>query len=177
MKEALKVLTITFVGLIIAVVVYPFLHESGHSLAAMIVGAKIVEFNLYPLPNVLCNVQSIGIIGMVVIGISGILFPFLLTTVIQPRRFRSWYICFTIRVICLLSFIIAFFAAMVFRTDLKMVNEDITQVIQLTPDYRELYAVTLLGLMIWDVFLVVKSHPITQCLHFFDLENQKANEA
>lgn len=177
MKDAVKIATITIVGLIIAVIVYPFLHEGGHSLAAVIVGAKVEEFNLYPLPNVLCSVQSVGTMGLVVIGISGMLLPFLLTVIIQPKRFWSWYICFTMRGICLLSFAIALFAVCVFQTELKMVNEDITQVMQLAPDYRGLYMIVLLGLIAWDILLVVKSHPIRRCMEFFGLENQKANEA
>lgn len=170
MKDAMKIAAITVVGLIIAVIVYPFLHEGGHSLAAVIVGAKVEEFNLYPLPNVLCNVQSVGTVGLFVIGIGGMLFPFLLTSIIQPKRFWSWFICFTTRGICLLSFAIALFAAAVFQTDLKVVNEDITQVMQIAPNYRALYVVMLLGLIAWDILLVVKSHPIRRCMEFFDLE-------
>lgn len=174
MKDAMKITAITIVGLIIAVIMYPFLHEGGHSLAAVIVGAKVEEFNLYPLPNVLCSVQSVGTMGLVIIGISGMLFPFLLTSIIQPKKFWSWYICFTIRGICLLSFVIALFAVVVFQTDLKMVNEDITQVVQLTPDYKGLYAIVLLILIVWDILLVVKSHPVRRCMEFFDLEKQKS---
>ncbi len=174
MKDAIKIAAITIVGLIIAVIVYPVLHEGGHSLAAVIVGAKIEEFNLYPLPNVLCSVQSVGTMELVVIGISGMLFPFLLTAIIQPKKFWSWYICFTTRGICLLSFVIALFAVAVFQTDLKMVNEDITQVMQLAPDYKGLYAAILLGLVVWDILLVVKSHPIRRCMEFFNLERTKS---
>lgn len=143
-------------------------------MAAVIVGAEVEEFNLYPLPNVLCSVQSVGTMGLVVIGISGMLFPFLLTSIIQPKRFWSWYICFTTRGICLLSFVIALFAVVVFQTDLKIVNEDITQVMQFTPDYRGLYGIVLLGLIVWDILLVIKSHPIRRCMEFFDLENTKS---
>lgn len=170
MKDAMKIAAITIVGLIIAVIVYPVFHEGGHSLAAVIVGAKVEEFNLYPLPNVLCNVQSVGTVGLMVIGMSGMLFPFLLTALIQPRKFWSWFICFATRGICLLSFAIALYAVAVFQTDLKMVNEDITQVMQLAPDFKGLFVIILIGLMVWDILLVVKSHPIQHCFEFFDLE-------
>lgn len=171
MKDAMKIAAITIVGLIIAVIVYPVLHEGGHSLAAVIVGAKVEEFNLYPLPNVLCNVQSVGPVGLVIIGLSGMLLPFLLTVLIQPRKFWSWFICFATRGICILSFVISLYAAAVFQTGLKMVNEDMTQVMQLAPDYKGLFVVVLMCLLVWEIFLVVKSHPIRQCMDFFDLEN------
>lgn len=178
MKDAIKIAAITIVGLIVAVIVYPLLHEGGHSLAAVIVGAKVEEFNLYPLPNILCSVQSVGTMGLVVIGISGLLLPFLLTVVIQPKRFWGWYICFTTRGICLLSFAVALFAIAVFQTERQMVNEDITLVMELAPEHKGIYAAILLGLAGWDILLVVRSHPVRRCMEFFGLPEQRAaNEA
>lgn len=89
MKDIIKLIAITVTGFFIAVIFYPFLHEGGHSLAAVIVGAKVEEFNLYPLPNVLCNVQSVGTMGLVIIGISGMLFRFLITAIIQAGVLRG----------------------------------------------------------------------------------------
>ena len=174
MKDALKIAAITIVGLFIAVIVYPFVHEVGHSLAAVIVGAKVEEFNLYPLPNVLCSVQSVGTKGLVVIGMSGMLLPFLLTAIIQPQKFWSWYICFTMRGICLLSFAISLCSIIVFQTELKMVNEDITQVMQFAPNLSGLYLSILLGLVAWDTLLLIKSHTFQHCMEFFELKKTES---
>lgn len=39
----IKTFKIIIIGLIIAILLYPFLHECGHAIVACIVGAKIVE--------------------------------------------------------------------------------------------------------------------------------------
>ncbi len=48
MKDFLKIIGIILVGLFTAVIIYPMLHEAGHSLIALTVGADVVEFNLFP---------------------------------------------------------------------------------------------------------------------------------
>lgn len=39
MKDILKCIGLLIVGLFVAVIVYPFLHETGHSIVALAVGA------------------------------------------------------------------------------------------------------------------------------------------
>lgn len=43
-KDGLKAVILTATGLLTAVLIYPFLHETGHSLAALSVGARVNEF-------------------------------------------------------------------------------------------------------------------------------------
>ena len=65
MKDILKYLGLFFVGLFVAIIIYPFLHEAGHSMAAILVGAKVIDFNLLPLPYVTCEVSSLNTIIMI----------------------------------------------------------------------------------------------------------------
>ncbi len=174
MKDALKVAAITIVGLFIAVIFYPILHEGGHSLAAVIAGAEVKEFNLFPLPNVLCDVQAVTIPGLILIGLNGMILPFLIVSVVQPRKFWSWYVCFILRGICLLSFGISLIAIILYWSGTQMANEDIMQVIGFAPSFSILYALGLAGLIVWDIVLVVKSKPIRQCLEFFNLAQPKS---
>lgn len=174
MKDATKIAAITLVGLLIAVFLYPILHESGHSLAAVIAGAEVKEFHLFPLPNVLCDVHSVTIPGMIWIGFSGMLFPFLLVSVIQPKKFWLWHISFIMRGICLLSFLISIVGAFLYGTGFEIANEDITQVIAIAPAFSFVYIIGLMGLMIWDIILMVNSKPILRYLEFFDLAQQKS---
>ncbi len=45
-KDGLKAVILTATGLLTAVLIYPFLHETGHSLAALSVGARVNEFTI-----------------------------------------------------------------------------------------------------------------------------------
>lgn len=47
------------IGLFTAVILYPFLHESGHSLFAVALGGKVTEFNLCRFP--ISCVMSVGL--------------------------------------------------------------------------------------------------------------------
>ena len=107
MKDAFKIAAVTLAGLFTAVFLYPFLHEGGHFLAAVIVGAEVKEFHLFPSPNILCDVHTVNIPGLIWIGLHGILFPFLLVCVVRPKKFWFWHINFVLRGICLLSFLIS----------------------------------------------------------------------
>ena len=59
MKYSIKIIGIFFFGLLTAIIIYPVLHEFGHSLVAIAVGAKVVDFTLFPTPNLMCDVFCI----------------------------------------------------------------------------------------------------------------------
>ena len=75
MKDAVKLFGILFFGLLTAVIIYPFLHESGHLIAAVLLGAEVLEFNLFPLPNVLCDMTHMRDISIIIVGLNGLFFP------------------------------------------------------------------------------------------------------
>lgn len=87
-KDYLKILGLIVVGLGTAILLYPFLHELGHTLAVIVTGGKILEFQLFPLPNVLCELKEYTVFNTILIGFSGMVFPFLISVV--PRRKSFW---------------------------------------------------------------------------------------
>ena len=98
MKNTVKLLGVLFFGLLTAVIIYPILHESGHSVAAVLSGAEILEFNLFPFPNILCNMTNISNIGRVFIGLNGMILPVVFSAVIsllsKNKNFWIWYVTF-----------------------------------------------------------------------------------
>lgn len=65
MRYFIKAIGLLVVGLLVAIIGYPILHELGHAVIALIVGARVVEINIIPLPNVLCDVENIDCASMV----------------------------------------------------------------------------------------------------------------
>ena len=92
MKDTRKLLGILFFGLLTAVVIYPFLHETGHSIAAFLLGAEVLEFNLFPIPNVLCNMKNLPDNRIFLVGLDGLFFPVLFAAVIQ-KVFHNRFWC------------------------------------------------------------------------------------
>ena len=99
MNNTRKAICLLPIGLLCAVFIYPFLHELGHGLVVFLLGAKVVELQWFPLPSILCRMNSIGATEYVVAGMGGIIFPAALCLLIRcNRKFWIWYAVF----ICLL---------------------------------------------------------------------------
>ncbi len=72
MKDCARCIGLLGVGLLTATVAYPLLHEAGHAVTAIMVGARVTAFQLFPVPFVVCDVSEIGGVAQAVIGIGGI---------------------------------------------------------------------------------------------------------
>ena len=167
MKDFFKGMSLVAVGLVAAIIVYPFMHELGHSIAAWISGAEIYELNLLPVPNVLCKFDSMDLLSVVLIGFGGILFPAILTGVRTPKMFLLWYLWFAIKGISVLSFLISLWALIFFQTGMEIANDDMSKVLQFAPEYRAIYVVVIMGLLAITAVQLVRSKPLRKCMDYF----------
>lgn len=175
MKDILKVIGLLFVGLIMAIIVYPILHETGHSVITILMGGEVVEFELFPLPYVLCNIRTVSDFGHVIIGLSGMLLPFAISTVIRSKNFWIWYSNFVLKGICILSFAISMIAVICYAAGHPMANEDITQVLDVWSGGIWLCFALFLCAIIFAIVIIAKEHPIQRCLNYFEVPTKKAN--
>lgn len=177
MKDAIKVFGLIVVGLLCAIIIYPFFHEMGHSITAMLVGADVVEFNLFPIPNVLCNVNLINKTGIILTGIGGMLMPLFLTVLIHPKGFWLWYSALIIKGISLLSFIISAVAVILYKLGIPMINEDITQVLDM---WNDGWMICLLGSLLFSVLTIIgiaRKKPLKRLLEYFEIQDTKKQMA
>lgn len=84
--KAKQMLGIFSIGLFTAILLYPTLHEAGHSLLALIVGAKVVDFNLFPIPSIMCDVFGVGNTGIILIGLGGIIIPYVISMIFKTKN-------------------------------------------------------------------------------------------
>lgn len=87
---SLEVTIMTLIGLAVAIVVYPFLHESGHTLTTILLGGTIREFTMFPFASVLSDISQMPNTGLVIVGLSGVLFPLIISVAIHPKQFYFW---------------------------------------------------------------------------------------
>lgn len=151
------------VGLLTAMFIYPFLHEGGHALATIFVGGKVCEFQLLPFPFVTCESSKINLSGMIMIGLSGMLFPLLFSWVIYLKNFWIWLIGVYLNFICLLSFAISLYGCIRFISGRPILNEDITKVLQLCPGQSSVFLLGLIVLIIGMVIQMIISKPLQHC--------------
>ena len=169
MKEFFKAISLIAVGLIAAIVVYPFLHESGHTLAALVVGAEVSDIQLLPIPSMLCQLDSSNKMQVIVIGFGGIMLPFMLTVLKPPKRFIPWYLWFLIKGICILSFVISLWAIMFYQTEFGIATDDMTRVLQFAPEYKVGYGAAVIILLVITIAQAVHSRPTKRCMEYFDV--------
>lgn len=167
-KCILKFVGLLAVGLITAIFIYPFLHEFGHSLAALICGAEVLDVTMFPLPSVLCKIEYQKELNVITIGFGGILFPYLLTNVPPPKKFWIWYIWILIKGITLLSLLLSMFAVYMFGIGKPVVNEDVTQILKYTAKHSAVYIVIFMGMGTSILYRIIKSKPLLRCKREFD---------
>lgn len=169
MKDIVKGISLIVVGLVAAIIVYPFLHELGHLIAAGISGAEVYEFSLLPVPNVLCRFDSMSLRSVVITGFGGIVFPAFLTGFRVPKRFMTWYLWFAIKCICVLSFVISIWALIFYQTGIGIENDDMTRVMQFAPKFQIFYLVAIIGILVQTLVQLIWSKPLNRCKRYFDV--------
>lgn len=178
MKDVAKLSGVLFFGLLTAVIIYPFLHETGHSVAAVLSGAEILEFNLFPFPNIFCNMTNISNIGRIFIGLNGMILPVVFSAVIsllsKNKNFWIWYITFILNGIGLLSTVISIAAIFLFNIGKPIANEDITQVMQAVPSCNIFILFLMSAITIWLIVKIKFDKPLEKCLAYFGLTKTKS---
>lgn len=129
MKEAIKSIGIFVVALFISVILYPFLHELGHLIMAILLGVRVVEVNLLPIPNIICETAASNIENFL-IGFGGIFFPIILSICISTKKFWIWYANFILKGICLLSVVISALS-LIFEKSQLFIQDDMRVVLSL----------------------------------------------
>lgn len=112
-----------------AIVIYPTLHEVGHFLAALAVGADIVEISIFPFPHVSMFVDAQNALGQAAIGMCGMMFP-MICLIFRPRRFVSIVVVGTIMFVNALAWLLSGVAIVANRCGVCWKNEDVITAIQ-----------------------------------------------
>lgn len=177
MKDAVKLLGVLFFGLLTAVIIYPFLHETGHSIAAVLLGAEVLEFNLSPLPNVLCNMTNLRDVSITIVGLNGLLFPPFFSVVILKlfgNSFWGEYISFVLNGISLFASFLSVLAVIFFYLGNPIKNEDVTQILHIYPDSGIAILIIAIFITIYLMITIILRKPIQRCLEYFGLKSISA---
>lgn len=171
MKDTIKAIGLFVVGLFVAVIAYPVMHELAHSLVAILVGARIIEINILPMPSVLCEVGSVDSAGIVAIGMSGMLLPYFLSAVFKPKNFWLWYANYVVKGISALAFTISTISTMCFLTGNPLPNDDTTQTLMTWSNGKWICLTISLGFAIFAIIRMIQERPLAHCMRHFDMTN------
>lgn len=177
MKDTIKAIGLFVVGLTVAVIVYPVMHELAHSVVAIAVGARVLEINILPVPSVLCDVKSVDSTGMVAIGMSGMLLPYFLSAVIKPKNFWVWYANYIVKGISALAFVISTMSTVCFLAGNLLPNDDTTQTLMTWSGGKWICLAISFGLAIFAIVRMLQERPLTRCMRYFDVPSKKTASA
>ena len=169
MRDALKCMGLLAVGLLTAIFLYPLLHELGHMLTAVVFGYKVLNFQLLPLPSVMCEMDMINRFTIIVVGFGGMLLPYFISLMPPRKQFWLWYLWLVISVICLLSFVISIVGIVSYKMGMPINNEDITHIMVHSEENHILYLITLTALFVLRIIQIVHTKPIKRCLIEFGI--------
>lgn len=167
MKEFLKMIALIIVGLITVIIIYPFLHEIGHSLVALLVGARIVDFNILPIPFVKCEVSNVDITGQALIGVGGIVFPFVLSMTLKSKWFWGWYISLILKGISVYSVMLSIIATVLHINGNSWQNEDVVRVLHLFPNGTWLLLAVFCIMATYGLVRLLKENVFSKCIDYF----------
>lgn len=171
-KDIAKLFGIILAGWGTAIVLYPFLHETGHSLITLLVGGEVVEFHLFPLPNILCLLREQNTAEVVLIGLSGMLFPFAVSCLPSCKNFWLWYVNWSLKGISLLSFLISAVVVIMFQCGTPVENDDMTRVMEAYPQGATMYLALFALLSVYVIWRMVEDRPINRLLSLFELQKK-----
>lgn len=175
MKVMIKSIGLLMTGLFVAVIIYPLLHELGHSIMAVLVGASVLELKLFPIPYVLCSTDGMDMVGQVIIGTGGIILPLIISQIKTGSNFWLWYTRLLLKGISVLALIISAISTILFLKGNPLPNDDTTQILQIWPN--GIWIILLLSVVMSVIISVsiVKEKPLIKCTDFYIKDKANAS--
>ncbi len=164
-KTVMKIGALLTVGILVAGVGYPLLHEGGHSLAALCVGGAVKDIRLLPTASVLCRMPTHPT-GIAAVGLGGILLPPAVAALLPHRRFWGWFVRYILLSVCLLSLVLALAAVGCFQVGVPLPREDVTQILRYAPQSLPYLYAVLIGTLTVVSLLWARARPLSRWIVF-----------
>lgn len=167
MRDFLKIIGLVFAGLAAALVIYPALHEGGHAVTALIIGAGIKGISLFPRPFVACEVADVSQVGQMFIGLGGIISPFVISMLLKPKNFWLWYTNLLVKSISVYATLLSIVALICHINGNSWENEDIVKAVQALPRCAWLLLGLLVIMSIYGAVRIIKEKLFSRCVDYF----------
>lgn len=166
MNRWCKLSLIGLMGLGAVCVVYPCLHELGHSIMAYVCGAQEVRMGVFPIAYTAYKNTETSLISQVLVGLSGYVFPLCLTLLPTANRFWVWLFMFYVRwtTLCGCGIAIAGLLGAAIRG--VYVEEDITRLAMMTQSRAEVWLVGVFLAAVWLLWDIVRQKPIARIFEY-----------
>lgn len=165
----IKIIKITIIGLVIAMLIYPFTHELGHTLTCLIVGAEVLEFEVLPVPHITCNIIGLTKSQIIAIGLSGNIVPLFIIGIIdvvtrKVKEFELLYAKVYFYFCCWLSMVFSAVSGIF----MIMKEDDVYNIINRYPEEKVNCTIICVILAIVIMIRVYKIRIVKQFINYID---------
>lgn len=172
MKDFFCALKMFFCSVFVAIFIYPFLHEMGHSFIATVLGARIVEMKILPVPYTVCEISNTDNISRLLISMGGVVVPFVLSMCLNFKKFWMWFALFALKVISVYTTLFSMISVSLYMWGIMIYDDDITMTLQLFPNGCGLLLLILLVMFLYGVRKIIKESPVARCFEYFEVKNK-----
>ena len=131
-KEFSAVAKVVLIGLFVTVFFHPMIHESGHIIASLLTGGRIISIVWLPVPNVLCEADSTNAAAIAITSLAGIVFPMLFVLPFYKSKGSLRFGLMVFSAVSVLSAAIGLFTAVLRLYGTAMPDDDVTVFIEST---------------------------------------------
>lgn len=173
MKDILKFITMLIISLIIAIFMYPFVHELGHSFACILLGINVIDFEVLPIPYILCDMTFANKIDTIIIGNAGNLMPAFIvyiTYLFKIKNFNIKFARFYFNCCCIISYIVTIISIIITKSgnfDL-VYQDDVAQLVNIYDNIWIQHLLIYIVLIIISLIMIIKNKPIKTLLKHFE---------
>lgn len=155
-KDNEKLLLFVLISLMTAILIYPFLHECGHYLVALVLKGKVIEFRILPTPYVLCDLSKNSNLERTAIGMAGNWFPIIISMILPANNYVLKVFRIILKIISVFATVISFISVRFLCNE----QDDFFQIIR----YWEYSKVSLVfiaaGSLMFSAYLLICEHPV-----------------
>lgn len=166
-KIVCQIAVLMIIALFIMLILYPMLHESGHVLAALLIGINPTRVEFIPNAHVVIPLKEYSLSQATLMISAGLWFPLIVIAMLHG----NYYLYFS-RLTVLLLTLVSAISSMVSVLRLPYGGEDalddITQLLRLFPEQREFVIILLFLMIALLTIAVLLSHPLRRMVGFFE---------
>lgn len=155
-----KIILLIITGILFIYPIQPFLHESGHAIATLLLHGKIKDFLMFPQPSVIVDIRGLTDMQLYLISISGTIFPCLLAMFPLGKTFFGKLCMLFLRIEGIVTCIMTLGLIGLTNFGIADKREDIIRALNLYDNKAVLIAIylTLLTIQIFLIWKMIRTH-------------------
>lgn len=138
-------------------VIYPWLHETGHLLGALLMKCEVIHYSLFP-PFCVFNMRSFNHISLLAVSFGGVVFPFLILFFVPDKYFYIWVVKIVLTIMNISYIVCSLGSILLMRAGVNVTTDDIVAVLMIYPELKNVCVALLSAMGCLMIIMLTKQH-------------------